>query len=119
MASALTTDGKNVLLDSGATWPPAYGAVHNVDAPTDDTSEPTGGTPAYARQALTWASAGSGSKALAATLPVFDIPAGFTVKSIGLWTADTGGVLLGYFDVTDEAFSGQGTYTLSAGTVSL
>lgn len=119
MASALTTSGKNEVLDSGANWPPAYGGVHNVDAPTDNTTEPSGGSPAYARKALTWAAAGSGSKALAATLPTFDIPAGFTVKSVGLWTASSGGTLLGYFDVTDEAFVGQGTYAVSSGSVSL
>lgn len=119
MASALTTAGKNELLDSGANWPPAYASVHNVDAPTDNTTEPSGGSPAYARKALTWAAASGGSKALAATLPVFDIPAAFTVKSVGLWSAVSGGTLYGYFDVTDEAFAGQGTYTVSSGSVAL
>jgi hypothetical protein len=119
MASALTTDGKNILLNSDAAWPPAYGSVHNVDAPTNDTTEPVGGSPAYARKALTWGSSTTGSKPLAATFPAFDIPAGFTVKSIGLWSASSGGTLYGYFDVVDEAFTGQGTYTLTAGSVSL
>ncbi len=84
MASALTTDGKNILLNSDAAWPPAYASVHNVDAPTDNSTEPSGGTPTYARKALTWGTSTTGSKALAATLPVFDVPAGFTVKSVGL-----------------------------------
>ncbi len=118
MASALTTAGKNKMLDDeAAVW--AYAAAHNVDAPTDNTTEPSGGSPAYARKALTWASASSGSKALAATLPTFDIPAGFTVKSIGIWSAATNGTLYGYFDVTDEAFAGQGTYAVSSGSVAL
>src|SRR5688572_19927675 len=115
MASELTTEGKNAVLDSDADWPPAFASVHNVDAPTDDTTEPSGGSPAYARQPLTFAAAADGEKALAATLPTFDIPAGFTVKSVGLWTAESGGTLLGYFDVTDEAFAGQGTYTVTTG----
>jgi len=119
MASALTTDGKNILLDSSASWPPAYAAVHSVDAPTDNTTEPVGGAPAYARKALTWSAANLGSKALAATLPVFDVPAGFTVKSVGLWSALTNGTLYGYFDVTDEAFAGQGTYSVTSASVSL
>lgn len=119
MASALTTAGKDILLDSSASWPPAYVSVHNLDAPTDNTTEPSGGSPAYARKAATWAASSSGSKALAATLPVFDIPAGFTVKSIGLWSALTAGTLYGYWDVTDEAFAGQGTYTVNSGSVSL
>jgi hypothetical protein len=119
MASALTSAGKDLLLDSSASWPPAYGSVHNVDAPTDNTTEPSGGSPAYARKALTWGSSSAGTKALAATLPTFDIPAGFTVKSVGLWTAVSGGTLIGYFDVTDEAYVGQGTYAVSSGSVTI
>lgn len=119
MASALTTAGKDILLDSAAAWPPAYLSVHNVDAPTDNTTEPSGGSPAYARKAATWAASASGVKALAATLPTWDVPAGFTVKSVGMWSASTNGTLYGYWDVTDEAFAGQGTYSLTAGQVSL
>lgn len=119
MAGALTTAGKDILLDSSASWPPAYASVHNVDAPTDNTTEPSGGSPAYARKALTWAASSSGSKALAATLPVFDVPAGFTVKAVGLWSALTNGTLYGYFDVTDEAFGGQGTYSVTSASVGL
>lgn len=45
MASALTTAGKNKTLDDQATvW--AYAAVHSVDAPSDNTTEPSGGSPA-------------------------------------------------------------------------
>lgn len=118
MASALTTAGKNEVLDSGANWPAAYLSVHSVDAPTDNTTEPSGGSPAYARKAATWAASSAGSKALSGTYAV-DVTAGFTVKSVGLWTAITAGTLLGYFDVTDEAFAAQGVYTLTAGSVAL
>lgn len=118
MASALTTSGKNELLDSGSNWPPAFLSVHNTDAPTDNTTEPSGGSPAYARKAASWSAAGSGSKALSGSV-IFDIPAGFSVKSVGLWTALTNGTLLGYWDVTDETFAGQGTYSLTSGSVGL
>lgn len=118
MASALTTAGKNANLDSAATWPPGFLAVHNVSGPTDGTTEITGGSPAAARQAATWAAAVAGVKALSGTYS-FDTPAGETVRSIGFWTLITGGTLLGYFDVADEAFTGQGVYQLTAGTVSL
>lgn len=119
MASALTTSGKNEVLDSGANWPPAYLSVHNVDAPTDNTTEPSGGSPAYARKAATFGAASGGSKALTNVPIAFDVPAGFTVKSVGFWTALTNGTLLGYFDVTDEAFAAQGVYNLTAGSASL
>jgi hypothetical protein len=118
MASALTASGKNEILDSGANWPPAFLSVHNVDAPTDNTTEPAGGAPAYARKAATWGAAAGGAKALTGTY-VFDIPPAFTVKSVGFWTALTNGTLLGYLDVTDEVFAGQGTYTLTSGSASL
>ena len=48
-------------------------------------NEVTGGTPAYARQAITMAAASGGSRA-ASTQPAFDVPAGTTVAFIGLWT---------------------------------
>lgn len=118
MASALTTSGKNEILDSGANWPPGFLSLHSVDAPTDNSTEPSGGSPAYARKASSWSAAASGSKALSASV-TFDVPAAFTVKAVGLWTAVTAGTLLGYFDVTDEVFAGQGTYQLTSGTVSL
>lgn len=119
MASALVTAGKDFLLDSSASWPPAYLSVHNTDAPTDNTSEPSGGTPAYARLAASWAASSGGSKALTGTPYAFNVTAGFTVRSVGLWTALTAGTLIGFFDVTDEAFTAQGVYNLTAGSVSL
>lgn len=118
MASALTTSGKNELLDSGSNWPPAYLSLHSTDAPSDNTTEPSGGSPAYARKAASWSASSGGSKALSGAV-TFDVPAGFTVKSVGFWTAVTAGTLLGYFDVTDEVFGGQGTYQLTSGSVSL
>ncbi len=113
MASALTSAGKDLLLDSSASWPPGYLSVHNVDGPTDNTTEPSGGSPAYARKAASWSASSGGTKTLSATV-TFDIPAAFTVKSVGFWTAVSGGTLIGYWDVTDESFASQGTYTVAA-----
>lgn len=118
MASAFTNAGKNTMLDQlGSVG--GFAAVHNVDAPTDNTTEPSGGSPAYARKAITFAAASGGSKALNGTLPTFDIPAGFTVKSVAIWSLVTGGTLYGYWDVTDEVYAGQGTYAASSGSISL
>ena len=117
MASTLSALGKNVALDAiGTTY--GFAAAYTGDPGATGTSnEVTGGT--YARKAITWAAANAGSKALAATLPVFDIPANTTVSYIGLWTLATGGTYGGCWDVVDEAFVSAGTYTLSAGTISL
>jgi hypothetical protein len=119
MASSLSTVGKNVALTQiGATY--GFAAAYTGDPGATGTSnEVTGGNPAYARKAITWGTAGSGQIALAATFPVFDIPLGTTVSYIGIWTLATGGTYGGCWDVTDEVFAAQGTYTLTAGTISL
>lgn len=53
-------------------------------------NEVTGGSPAYARQAVAWAAASGGAKAMTGT-ETFDIPAGTTVRWIGGWDAVTSG----------------------------
>lgn len=57
-------------------------------------NEVTGGSPAYARKAITVAAASSRARA-ASTAPVFDVPA-TTVRFIGLWT-NAGTVFRGMF----------------------
>lgn len=57
-------------------------------------AELTGGSPAYARKAITIGTA-SGKQRAATTQPVFDIPASTTVAWITGWTAATGGSCLG------------------------
>lgn len=69
-----------------------------VTAPPTDTSpgtgataaatEATGGTPAYARQAATWAAASSGTKSNSGTF-TFDVPAG-TYGFLTFWNTTTG-----------------------------
>lgn len=84
---------KGVMLDAMA---PGFGSLHTAYS-TSGANEVTGGSPAYARAALTWASA-SGSpitKALAATLPTWNVPASTTVGWFGLWTASTAGTFRG------------------------
>lgn len=51
-------------------------------------TEATGGSPAYARQAVTWAAASSGTKSNSGSL-TFDVPAG-TYGFFGLFNASTG-----------------------------
>ncbi len=74
----------------------AEGTTHlslHTDYSATGTNEVTGGTPAYARVAASWAAAASRAKALSA-LVTFDVPAA-TIKWIGRWTALTGGTFLG------------------------
>src|SRR5690242_14087501 len=57
-------------------------------------NELAGGSPAYARKALTWAAASGRSKATSASA-VFDVPASTTVRWVGFWDASTSGNFLG------------------------
>ena len=50
---------------------------------------------------------------------VFDIESGDTVSAVGLTTALTSGSIHGGADLTDEVFGAQGTYTLTAITVTI
>jgi hypothetical protein len=112
---AITTTGKNLMLDAFGT------ACTHMSLHTDvaGATEVAGGSPAYARKALTWAGANAGSKALQATFPVFDVPTATTIQSVGFWTAVTSGTQHGWVAVTAEAFANQGTYTITSGSVSL
>lgn len=49
------------------------------------TNEVTGGSPAYARKAITMAAASGRAKA-SSTQPVFDVPASTSVAYVGYWT---------------------------------
>lgn len=117
MANLLTNNAKNVMLDALGTAA-TYGSLHNGDPSTTGANEISGGSPAYARKALSWAAASGGSKALQATFPVFDVPA-TTVAYVGMFSAVSGGTYYGHWDVTDEVFAGQGTYTITSGSVSI
>jgi hypothetical protein len=110
-----STIGKNRLLDDLTT---ITAALYSDNPGASGTSnEISGGTPAYARQAITFAAASSGSRS-ASTQPVFDVPGSNTVVSyVGFW--ENGTVFLGSHDVTNETFAAQGTYTLTSATLSL
>ena len=111
---AYETNGKNLMLNA------LGNACTHAALFTDDagTIEVTGGTPAYARKAITFAAADAGSMAANGTLPAFDVPA-CTVKAIGLMSAVTAGTKYVTINVTDEVFAAQGTYTITAGTLDL
>jgi hypothetical protein len=108
--------GKNLMLDNLGTL---YAALFNGD-PESGGTEATGGSPAYARKAVTWDGAASGgSRSASNTDPVFDVPNGFTVAWVAYYTASSGGTLIAKHDVTNEVYGAQGTYTLTSQTFSI
>jgi hypothetical protein len=106
-----TTAQRNNLAD-------AYGdsathaALFTADPGTSGSisNEVSGGSPAYARKAITWSAPTNGVVTGTVT---FDVPAGTTVTYAGVTSAATSGTLLDRVAVTNQAFSAQGTYTLT------
>ncbi len=74
-------------------------------------TEVSGGSPAYARKALSWGAAAA--SAVTVTPAAFDVPSGTTIAGAGVHTAITAGTYLDGAAVTSQAFASQGTYTLT------
>jgi hypothetical protein len=81
-------------------------------------SEVTGGTPAYARKAVTFTAPSGGLVRPTADLD-FDIPAGGVVDEWRGFSASTGGTDYGGALLTEETFAGQGTYRLLAASTGI
>lgn len=76
----LSTVAKNHMLEGLL---PADVSLHTAYS-TSGANEVTGGSPAYARKAITFSAASGGSKASSSS-PTLDVPAATTVNFIGLW----------------------------------
>lgn len=115
--AGLVNAGKHAMLDGFGTSA-GFASLHTADPGASGTSEVSGGSPAYARKAITWAAASSGSKANSASL-VFDVPAATTITHLGYWTLASGGTYLGSRALdSSQAFSTQGTYTIASSGIS-
>lgn len=106
---ALNATALNLMLDQLATVA-VFASLHTDVIGSGSGSEVTGGSPAYARKAITWFAAASGNLDNNAN-PVFDVPASTTIRRIGFFSAVTAGTYYGDADITDEVYAGQGTYT--------
>ena len=106
----LNNTAKNAMLDNLATLI-GFVSLHTADPGGTGANEATGGSPAYARKAITWNSASAGNLD-SSNQPVFDVPAG-TYTHVGFNSLVTAGTWYGEGDITDETFAGQGTYTLT------
>lgn len=73
-------------------------------------TEPSGGTPAYARKPLTWTPGAAGVTTASAT---FDVPAGTTVVGTQTFTALTGGSYVDGKTETSVTFPTQDTVTVT------
>ena len=114
----LTTAALDVMLTAlrgVAVW----GSLHSADPGATGTSELAGGSPAYARKAVSWAASASGILDTNASA-TFDVPAGSTVAYWGLWSAPTGGTFYGGGKMTtSETYGAQGKCVVLTGTTAL
>lgn len=76
-------------------------------------AELTGGSPAYARKSIAFASAALGVIDDTTNGAVFDVAAASVVDYATFHSASTSGTLLAIAAVTSESFAAQGTYTLT------
>lgn len=114
MTIAITAE-KNSLCDKYKTDAP-NGALFTADPGTagSATNELTGGSPAYARKALSWGTSSGGVVSSAATS--FDVASGTTVNYFGVTASTTAGTadVKDRVAVTAQTFASQGTYTVTA-----
>jgi len=107
---AMNNDYLNTIADAGG------GNITHIGLVDETGTEISGGSPAYARQAVTWTSASGGTIRPNADL-TFDIPASTTVGGWRGYSASTAGTDYGGEDLTQETYASQGEYTLlSSGT---
>lgn len=106
---------RNLLATAYKTNAP-YGALFTADPGTADsaTGEVSGGSPAYARVALSWGTAAA--SAITSAASVFNVPASTTITYFGVAAAGTAGTadIRDSVAVTSQAFASQGTYTVTA-----
>lgn len=86
-----------------------YGALATTNPGATAGTEVTGGSPAYARKALTWVPGAAGVTTATAT---FDVPA-CTVKGTMLFSASTAGTYIDGKVESDVVFTGQDTVTVT------
>jgi hypothetical protein len=107
---ALSTSGKNDAV-AGVIANAVYLSLHSSAPDGSGSAEISGGSPAYARQSITWGSPSNGAAA-ASNSPFFDVPAATTVTHAGFWNASSGGTFKGSQALSaSETFAAQGTYT--------
>ncbi len=108
----------NALIGTNPTTPITHVSLHTADPGATGANEVSGGSPAYARQSITFSAASAGA-INASSQPVFDVPGGVTITHVGFWNNNVTDSFLGSAAVTNETFGAQGTYTLTSAALDL
>lgn len=91
----LSTDGQNALLSGGLGNAAGFASLHSGNPSTTGANEISGGSPAYARKAVTWNAAASGQRTNNGAI-TFDVEGGDAYSYIGLWSAVSAGTFYGW-----------------------
>ena len=108
MAIQTATQKNNLATAYGAAA--THAALYTTAPGGTAGTEPSGGSPAYARKAISW---GAPSNGVITGTVTFDVPSGATIVGAGVHTAITAGTYLDGGSVTSQAFASQGTYQLT------
>ena len=105
---------RNAMASAYGTAAP-YGALFTADPGIADaaTNEVSGGSPAYARKAMSW---GAPAASAITGAPVFDVASGVTVTYFGVCNTVTAAAatVRDSVAITSQGFSSQGTLTVTA-----
>ena len=114
--AGLTNESKALMLD--AFGEKALFVSLHTDDPSDNGSwEMEGGSPAYARKAITWSPAINGFKSNSESF-TFNVPAFTSIVFIGYWSAEKNGTFYGSRSLEAvETFATQGAYTVASGAL--
>jgi hypothetical protein len=94
--------------------------ISHIGLVDDEGTELTGGSPAYARVAVTWTTASGGSGTVRPNADLtFNVPASTTVGGWRGFTALTEGTNYGGADLDNETFVNQGEYELTAASTGI
>jgi hypothetical protein len=97
----MTVATRNSLLD-GIDALATHASLHTAWS-TTGANEVSGGSPAYARQAIAWSAASAAVKSWAGS-ETFDVPAGSTICFVGLFSASTSGTFRGMFPLGSTGY---------------
>ena len=114
MARISTTEANQALATTG--W--SYVSLHTADPGTTGASEVTGGT--YARVAVSWNAASSGSVTQSGALSI-NLPASTTASYFGVWSASSSGTYYigGALSPSITTGASAGVVTIAAGSLSV
>lgn len=118
MARASATAEDNAL--TGLVAAAGFFGLNTGDPGTTGASEVSGGSPAYARVAITWGTAAAGSVANATSALTLNVPASTTVAWFSTWSLISSGVYqIGGALGSSITFGTQGTLVIAVGALTI